>query len=235
MGCGGRLVHPGLSGLDVSLLQRATRGIRHRSRGAPSRPSYAATEANKQRTEPDRRQTAPAVGPDAVTISARIRKPAFPGQDAPRQRRIADPGPSRTRSSRRSRVCSASFHAALRPGNKQKTGKRNADKRCATTSAPPPPSSPARERMKEGARHRPRGGGSPVGVPPRHLRQRPNATAQLQPRDFRGLGRRARPDGSKDARVATLVARTVRTARVTAGVTRAFLSPSSEIAPADRS
>jgi len=53
------------------------------------------------------------------------------------------------------------------------------------------------------ARHRPRGGGSPVGVPPRHLRQRPNATAQLQPRDFRGLGRRARPDGSKDARVAT--------------------------------
>ena len=44
---------------------------------------------------------------------------------------------------------------------------------------------------------------SPVGVPPRHLRQRPNATAQLQPRDFRGLGRSARPDGSKDARFAT--------------------------------
>jgi hypothetical protein len=79
------------------------------------------------------------------------------------------------------------------------------------------------------------GGGSPVGVPPRHLRQRPNATAQLQPRDFRGLGRRARPDGSKDARVATFSARTVRTAHVTAGVTRAFLSPSSEIAPAVRS
>ncbi len=46
-------------------------------------------------------------------------------------------------------------------------------------------------------------GRSPVGVPPRHLRQRPNATAQLQPRDFLGRGRRARPDGSKDARVAT--------------------------------
>ena len=27
---------------------------------------------------------------------------------------------------------------------------------------------------------------SPLGVPPRHLRQRPNATAQLEPRDFLG-------------------------------------------------
>jgi hypothetical protein len=42
------------------------------------------------------------------------------------------------------------------------------------------------------------GARSPVGVPPRHLRQRPNATAQLQPRDFPGRGRSARPDGSKD-------------------------------------
>ena len=30
------------------------------------------------------------------------------------------------------------------------------------------------------------GGRSPLGVPPRHLRQRPNATAQLEPRDFLG-------------------------------------------------
>ncbi len=39
---------------------------------------------------------------------------------------------------------------------------------------------------------------SPLGVPPRHLRQRPNATAQLEPRDFPGTVRSVRPDGSKD-------------------------------------
>ena len=33
-----------------------------------------------------------------------------------------------------------------------------------------------------GMRSRPKGGRSPVGVPPRHLRQRTNATAQQQPR-----------------------------------------------------
>ena len=42
------------------------------------------------------------------------------------------------------------------------------------------------------------GGRSPLGVPPRHLRQRPNATTQLEPRDFLGIVRSARPDGSKD-------------------------------------
>ncbi len=39
---------------------------------------------------------------------------------------------------------------------------------------------------------RPLRGRSPLGVPPRRLRQRPNATAQLEPRDFLGT-RSARP------------------------------------------
>jgi hypothetical protein len=83
---------------------------------------------------------------------------------------------------------------------------------------------------REGAR-------SPLGVPPRHLRRRTNATAQLAPRDFLGRVRRAHPDGSKDARVATPAEETQDPSptNVTAGVTRALLSQSSEIAPADRS
>jgi hypothetical protein len=99
---------------------------------------------------------------------------------------------------RRSRFCSASLRAALRPGNAVTNRKRNADKRCSTTSASYDAARalfsfplPLAGEGREGAR-------SPVGVPPRHLRQRPNATAQLQPRDFPGRGRSARPDGSKD-------------------------------------
>ena len=69
----------------------------------------------------------------------------------------------------------------------KKKGKRNAERRCSVTSAP------------SRARRAPSGARSPLGVPPRHLRQRPNATAQLEPRDFLGLVRSARPDGSKDA------------------------------------
>ncbi len=34
---------------------------------------------------------------------------------------------------------------------------------------------------------------SPLGVPPRHLRQRPNATAQREPRDFPGQAQSAQP------------------------------------------
>jgi hypothetical protein len=98
---------------------------RNRSRGAASRPSYAGTKrANKKpgvifvrwRRWWDRRHH------DQARISD-----AFPGQDAPRQRRIADPGPSQTQSYRkqtqsyrRSRFCSASLRAALRPGNNEK-------------------------------------------------------------------------------------------------------------------
>jgi hypothetical protein len=56
-------------------------------------------------------------------------------------------------------------------------GKRNAGRRVSPTSAPygarHPPSEPSP--YKEGTE-----GGSPVGVPPRRLRQRTNATAQLQ-------------------------------------------------------
>ena len=82
-------------------------------------------------------------------------------------------------------------------------GKRNAGRRCPTTSVP--------SRARRGPHLHPPphagedtgGGRSPLGVPPRHLRQRPNATAQLEPRDFLGLVRSARPDGSKDARIAT--------------------------------
>ena len=55
-----------------------------------------------------------------------------------------------------------------------------------------------RGRTQEGARHAPIRARSPLGVPPRHLRQRPNATAQLEPRDFLERVRSARPDGSKD-------------------------------------
>jgi hypothetical protein len=79
-----------------------------------------------------------------------------------------------------------------------KKGKRNAEKRRSTTSAP------SRARRGPHLHPPPRagedtgGGRSPLGVPPRHLRQRPNATAQLEPRDFLGRVRRARPDGSKD-------------------------------------
>ena len=87
------------------------------------------------------------------------------------------------------------------PRNDEK-GKRNAERRSCVTSAPcdaarPPPSSSPRAGEDTG------GGRSPLGVPPRHLRQRPNATAQLEPRDFPGQARSARPDGSKDARIAT--------------------------------
>ena len=53
-----------------------------------------------------------------------------------RRRRIADPGPSQSLSSRRSRFCSASLRAALRPGNALKKGKRNAERRCPTTAVP---------------------------------------------------------------------------------------------------
>ena len=60
----------------------------------------------------------------------------------------------------RSDACICALNPALR---KERTGKRNADKRCATTSAPPPSSSPACGGGREGARHRPH----PYPPPPR--------------------------------------------------------------------
>jgi len=56
-----------------------------------------------------------------------------------------------------------------RDGTKEKENrKRNAGRRTHFMAAP------------NGARRDPFRGRSPVGVPPRHLRQRPNAAAQLQ-------------------------------------------------------
>ena len=75
--------------------------------------------------------------------------------------------------------------AASRSRADKRKGKRNAERRCSVTAA-------SRDAARALAAR------SPLGVPPRHLRQRPNATAQLEPRDFPGQTRSARPDGSKD-------------------------------------
>jgi hypothetical protein len=73
------------------------------------------------------------------------------------------------------------------------------------------------------ARHAPVRARSPVGVPPRRLRSRPNATAQLQLTRFPGHGRSARPRWFE------------RRHAFFAGITRAFLPQSSEFQLADRS
>jgi hypothetical protein len=176
----------------------------------PFAPELCRRPSKRTKAGRDLRQTAPVVGqaPSRSRAVARVERNAKPGESLAILKRR--PG----------------FHS-VQSGLPIRPTKEKQESGTPTNAVHQPP--------RLAARHRPRRGGSPVGVPPRHLRQRPNATAQLQPRDFRGLGRRARPDGSKDARVATLLARTVRTAHVTAGVTRAFLSPSSEFAPADRS
>ena len=67
---------------------------------------------------------------------------------------------------------------------------------------------------------------SPVGVPPRRLLRRPNATAQLQIRASWDLVGAHDPKGSNN--------RVRKTLRFSAGVTRSFLSQSSELL-ADRS
>ncbi len=124
-----------------------------------------------------------------------------------------------------------------KPASKKQTGKRNADKRCLTTSAPPPSSSPACGEDKGGGAARPpRGGRSPVGVPPRRLRQRPNATAQLQPRASGDeVGPRS-PDGSKDRALSQGLTRKRFPSRASPRALPApCSSPSSELALADRS
>jgi hypothetical protein len=64
---------------------------------------------------------------------------------------------------------------------RMKSGRRNADRRVSPTSAPAIFILPRlRGRTEEGARRASSGTRSPVGVPPRHLRQRTNAAAQLQ-------------------------------------------------------
>jgi hypothetical protein len=63
----------------------------------------------------------------------------------------------------------------------KKSGRRNAGRRVCPTSAPATCILPrVRERTEEGARRASSGTRSPVGVPPRRLRQRTNAAAQLQ-------------------------------------------------------
>jgi hypothetical protein len=58
--------------------------------------------------------------------------------------------------------------------NRKEKGKRNAERRVAVFSL--------RATPRDVAIAKRFGRGSPFGVPPRHLRQRPNAAAQLQPR-----------------------------------------------------
>ena len=64
---------------------------------------------------------------------------------------------------------------------RMKSGRRNADRRVCPTSAPATFILPRlRGRTEEGTRRASSGTRSPVGVPPRRLRQRTNAAAQLQ-------------------------------------------------------
>ena len=102
----------------------------------------------------------------------RIRKPGLSDE--------RNPGSSVRSVRGRSRVSLRSTQATKK---KRKAERRKA---CSVTAVP------------HGTARAPSGARSPLGVPPRHLRQRPNATAQLEPRDFPGLVRSARPDGSKD-------------------------------------
>jgi hypothetical protein len=111
---------------------------------------------------------------------------------------------------------------------KKETNKRkqNADRRVILPSASCDAaralclfSSPTCGKGWEGAR-------SPVGVPPRRLLRRPNATAQLQIRASWDLVGAHDPKGSNN--------RVRKTLRFSAGVTRSFLSQSSELL-ADRS
>ena len=166
-----------------------------RGRKAPSfsrRPFFAPElcryEANKTKQTKQR---------PGVIFVRRRRWWNRPHQDRARKDSSSLRGAFATKQSRTVPPSLDCFVASLLAMTKRKAERRQT---CSTTSAPrghgaPPPHPPP----LRGARR----GRSPVGVPPRHLRQRPNATAQLQPRDFRGLGRRARPDGSKDARFAT--------------------------------
>jgi hypothetical protein len=106
-----------------------------------------------------------------------------------------------------------------RPDDK-KSGRRNADRRVFLPSASA--DAAARPDLSFLRMHGGRGGArSPVGVPPRHLRQRTNAAAQLQ---------HALP-GTRSEHTVPMVRKTV---RCSAGVTRAVLSQSSELL-ADRS
>ncbi len=116
--------------------------------------------------------------------------------------------------------------AMTKERKKQIKRKQNADRRVIQPSAPCDAaralclfSSPNVRGIGSGAR-------SPVGVPPRRLLRRANATTQLQIRASWDLVGARDPKGSNN-----LVRKTV---RFSAGVTRSFLSQSSELL-ADRS
>jgi len=92
---------------------------------------------------------------------------------APRKRKAPDPIPSDGAGG------GTGIH--LDRARRMKSGRRNADRRVYPTSAPATFILPRlRGRTEEGARRASSGTRSPVGVPPRRLRQRTNAAAQLQ-------------------------------------------------------
>ncbi len=139
--------------------------MKDRSRGAPSCPSFAIPNVTTT-AEPDLRQTAPVVGPLAVTIRR---------------------GCSQKRKAERRKALFRNLRAPTFILPRMRGRTQEGARRAPFVSFPPPLAGEG----WEGAR-------SPLGVPPRHLRQRPNATAQLEPRDFPGTVQSARPDGSKD-------------------------------------
>ena len=197
---------------------RAGKEMQHRSRGAPSRPSSAHDQPNKQTAGRDLRQTPLTVGPAAITITRAVARMsgAKSGEAVPLDR----PSPG---------------FAVLNPGYKK--GKRNAERRCPTTAVPPPSSSPAC-----GGGHR-RGHGT-----------RPSGRARLSAFHHGTCGSDRTPPLSsshatswnvfgapapmvrKTERIATHDAKPTAGFHASlAGITRALLSQSSEIAPAVRS
>ena len=143
--------------------------MQHRSRGAPSRPSHAGYP--REQTKSRARSSSDGVDGGIGRHHDHARHQEKKSRNEPG---TGAEGTSLT-----------AFQSDFRLASGE-SRKRNAERRCCVTSMP------------SRARRGPFGGRSPLGVPPRHLRQRPNATAQLEPRDFLGLVQSARPDGSKD-------------------------------------
>jgi hypothetical protein len=167
-GCRRRQVSPRMS-LRSSGLRILARAMAKRSRGAPA--------------------------PEVLFTNATICLPETKREAERRKRHVARMSVSEVRGGHSSFQLVPGFHGAchraghfgptrwfIRATNSSgyKEGRRNADRRVSPTSAPLTFILAASGRTEEGARRASIGTRSPVGVPPRHLLRRTNATAQLR-------------------------------------------------------